>query len=121
MFSKISEMSADYPEEFKDAIDVDGNRQVLKLITREGSGAARAGKGTTAKIHYHGTLTNGNKFDSSVERGEPFETEVGVGRVIKGWDAVMPTMAKGEKAKVLIQSDFAYPRISKYYTTFSLV
>merc|ERR1711997_1386828 len=84
-------------------------KQVLKLITKKGSDSAeRASPGCTAILHYTGTLTNGNKFDSSRDRGEPFETPVGQGRVIKGWDAVMPTMAKGEKAKVLIQSDFAY-------------
>jgi len=99
----------DIPEKFKDAIDVLGDKQVLKLITKKGSDSAeRASAGCTAILHYTGTLTNGNKFDSSRDRGEPFETPVGQGRVIRGWDAVMPTMAKGERAEVLIQSDCAY-------------
>ena len=46
------------------------------------------------------------EFDRTYE--QPFETPVGTGYVIKGWDAVLPTMAKGEVAKVLIQSDYAY-------------
>merc|ERR1711976_805145 len=114
--SKPSEINAkqnnfDIPERFKgaDVIDVNGDQQVLKLITKKGADSpARATAGCTAILHYTGTLTNGNKFDSSRDRGEPFETPVGQGRVIKGWDAVMPTMAKGERAEVLIQSDCAY-------------
>lgn len=97
------------PDRFKDAVDILGNQKVLKLVTQTGApGDARATRGTTASIHYTGTLLDGTKFDSSRDRGQPFETEVGVGRVIKGWDAVMPTMAKNERAEVLIQSDFAY-------------
>lgn len=98
----------DIPERFKDAIDICGNKMVLKLITKEGSGSGRATGGSTATIHYTGTLTNGQKFDSSRDRNEPFETPVGEGRVIKGWDEVMPTMAKGERAEVLIQSEYGY-------------
>merc|ERR1711976_301799 len=114
--SKPSEINAkqnnfDIPEKFKSAevVDVLGDQQVLKLITKKGSDSpARATAGCTAILHYTGTLTNGNKFDSSRDRGEPFETPVAQGRVIKGWDAVMPTMAKGERAEVLIQSECAY-------------
>ena len=97
------------PEKFKDAIDILGNQKVYKLITKEGDASpSRATKNTTAQIHYTGTLLDGTKFDSSRDRGQPFETPVGVGRVIKGWDAVMPTMAKNERCEVLIAPDFAY-------------
>jgi len=100
----------DIPERFlaENVVDVLGDQQVLKLVTKEGTGSERATAGCTAVLHYTGTLTNGDKFDSSRDRNEPFETPVGQGRVIGGWDAVMPTMAKGERCEVLIQSDKAY-------------
>jgi len=103
------EPSNDVPEEFTQdgVVDVCGNGQVLKLITKEGDGAPPA-DGTTATLHYCGYLTNGTKFDSSRDRGDTFDTQVGKGQVIKGWDAVMPTMKVNERAKVLIQSEYAY-------------
>ena len=54
-------------------------------ILNEGTGPV-CPKGANVKVHYTGKLTNGTKFDSSVDRGEPLEFTVGVGQVIKGWD-----------------------------------
>jgi len=81
-----------------------------KLITEDikvGTGAA-VKAGDTISINYLGTLTNGTKFDSSYDRGMPFETQIGVGRVIKGWDEGVVGMKVGGKRKLLIPSELGY-------------
>jgi FKBP-type peptidyl-prolyl cis-trans isomerase len=67
---------------------------------------AQAGK--TVSVHYTGTLTDGSKFDSSLDRGRPFEFQLGAGRVIKGWDQGVAGMKVGGKRKLTIPSDLAY-------------
>lgn len=59
-------------------------------------------------MHYTGTLEDGTKFDSSVDRGEPFAFQLGVGQVIKGWDEGLLDMCPGDKRKLTIPSDKAY-------------
>lgn len=59
-------------------------------------------------IHYKGTLLDGTKFDSSYDRGTPFETRIGVGQVIKGWDEGVIGMKIGGKRKLTIPPDKAY-------------
>mmetsp|Transcript_58029 Transcript_58029/g.180288 ORF Transcript_58029/g.180288 Transcript_58029/m.180288 type:complete len:86 (+) Transcript_58029:1-258(+) len=60
-------------------------------------------------MHYTGTLSsNGKKFDSSVDRGQPFKTRIGVGQVIQGWDEGVPQMSLGEKAILRMTSDYGY-------------
>jgi peptidylprolyl isomerase len=74
----------------------------------------KAGKGATAKpgqtvfVHYTGTLTNGKKFDSSRDKGEPFSFPVGQGRVIPGWDEALSTMKVGERRKLTIPPKLGY-------------
>jgi len=68
--------------------------------------AAVAGK--TASVHYSGWLENGKKFDSSVDRGQPFSFPLGAGRVIKGWDEGVQGMKVGGKRKLTIPSDLGY-------------
>ncbi|KAG9044243.1 FK506 binding protein proline rotamase rapamycin-binding protein [Tulasnella sp. UAMH 9824] len=61
------------------------------------------------KIHYVGTLaSNGKQFDSSRDRNKPFETVIGVGQVIKGWDEGVPQLSVGQKAILKITSDYGY-------------
>ena len=80
----------------------------LKIETlKEGQGNS-AQNGDVVSVHYVGTLENGIKFDSSLDRGQPFSFTLGAGQVIKGWDLGVIGMKIGEKRKLIIPSDFAY-------------
>ncbi|MCB9015269.1 MAG: FKBP-type peptidyl-prolyl cis-trans isomerase [Lentimicrobiaceae bacterium] len=77
------------------------------IETAKGSGASPV-SGKKVKVHYTGTLLDGTKFDSSVDRGQPFEFVLGQGQVIKGWDEGIALMKKGGKARLIIPSAIAY-------------
>ena len=64
--------------------------------------------GSIAVVHYTGRLLDGTKFDSSVDRGTPFEFPLGQGSVIKGWDEGVATMRVGGKRELTIPPDLAY-------------
>lgn len=64
--------------------------------------------GDTVVMHYKGTLADGKQFDSSYDRDEPFETKIGVGYVIKGWDQGVPGMKVGGKRKLTIPYQLGY-------------
>ncbi len=64
--------------------------------------------GDTILIHYNGTLSDGTKFDSSYDRGEPYETKIGVGDVIQGWDRGVVGMQVGGKRKLTIPPSLGY-------------
>ncbi|XP_068665903.1 peptidyl-prolyl cis-trans isomerase FKBP15-2-like [Aristolochia californica] len=68
----------------------------------------QAHKGDTIKVHYRGKLTDGTVFDSSFERGDPIEFQLGSGQVIKGWDQGLLGMCVGEKRKLKIPAKLGY-------------
>lgn len=74
---------------------------------KEGSGAM-ATKGHRVRVHYTGWLENGKKFDSSVDRGQPFVFPLGAGRVIKGWDEGVEGMKVGGKRQLRIPPELGY-------------
>lgn len=83
---------------------------VTELIIEDtlvGTGA-ESKNGDTLVVHYTGTLEDGTKFDSSVDRGQPFEFMIGQGYVIEGWEKGMLGMKVGGKRKLTIPSDMAY-------------
>jgi FKBP-type peptidyl-prolyl cis-trans isomerase len=64
--------------------------------------------GKKVTVHYTGTLENGKKFDSSVDRKQPFSFIIGVGQVIKGWDEGVKSMKVGGKRKLVIPANLGY-------------
>ena len=65
-------------------------------------------KGKKVKVHYTGTLDDGTKFDSSLDRGDPLEFVCGVGMVIKGWDMGVVGMREGQKRRLTIPAHLGY-------------
>ena len=77
-------------------------------ILKDGNGA-EAKKGDKVTVHYTGWLkSNGKKFDSSVDRGDPFVFGLGAGMVIRGWDEGVAGMKIGEKRRLTIPPDLGY-------------
>ena len=82
-----------------------GTLKVEKLS--EGTGAAPQ-TGDVVVVHYTGWLENGKKFDSSVDRGEPFDFVLGRGQVIRGWDEGVAQLKVGDRARLTIPPEMGY-------------
>jgi hypothetical protein len=93
------------------AASTETNKQPVQLsaeILRESTGEAQVKAGDSITVHYTGWLMDGTKFDSSLDRGQPFTVTAGVGQVISGWDQGVLGMKVGEKRKLTIPSNLAY-------------
>jgi FKBP-type peptidyl-prolyl cis-trans isomerase FkpA len=88
-----------------DSIKTPSGLVIEELVV--GSGAAAAA-GQKVSVHYTGWLTDGKKFDSSKDRGEPFAFPLGRGQVIRGWDEGVAGMKVGGKRKLTIPPGLGY-------------
>jgi FKBP-type peptidyl-prolyl cis-trans isomerase len=86
-------------------IKMDNGLQMQDVVVGTG---AEAKSGMTVTVHYTGTFTDGTKFDSSVDRGQPFSFQLGAGQVIKGWDLGVAGMKVGGKRKLTIPYQLGY-------------
>jgi FKBP-type peptidyl-prolyl cis-trans isomerase len=78
------------------------------IITQKNETGQQLKAGDTVRVHYTGLLTNGAKFDSSLDRGEPISFPLGRSRVIKGWDEGIQKLRVGERATLIIPSSLGY-------------
>ena len=100
-----TELKPPYPYDETKAITLPSGLKYV--IVEEGTGALPE-KGKPVTVHYHGLLTNGNKFDSSFDRNQPFSFTLGVGQVIKGWDEGIAKLKKGTKAVLIVPPSLGY-------------
>lgn len=80
----------------------------LKYIIHEEGTGAKPAQGQQIKAHYYGTLTNGDEFDASFNRGQTFNFAVGAGQVIKGWDEGFMLLNEGSKATLFVPANLGY-------------
>ena len=96
------------PEAQKEGMDPITTPSGLMYIDEKLGTGASPGQGQRVSVHYTGRLENGQKFDSSRDRGQPFQFTLGVGQVIKGWDEGVKTMKVGGKRKLIIPPNLGY-------------
>lgn len=78
------------------------------IVTKAPATAAKAEKGKTVSVHYTGFLLDGKTFDSSRDRGTPYQFQLGIGQVIRGWDEGIELMQVGDQMRLIIPSELAY-------------
>jgi peptidylprolyl isomerase len=104
--------STDSGENIKVAQQIDQNTVTtpsgLQYVDEKVGNGPMPKNGQTVSVHYTGWLTNGQKFDSSVDRGTPFEFVIGQGQVIRGWDEGVATMKVGGKRRLTIPPNLGY-------------
>lgn len=103
----VSAGSPDAPQSVDDA-DYTTTESGLKYHDFTVGSGATAEAGQTVSVHYTGWLTDGTKFDSSLDRGEPISFTIGAGHVIPGWDEGIAGMQVGGQRQLLIPPDLAY-------------
>ncbi|KAL3854382.1 hypothetical protein ACJMK2_013653 [Sinanodonta woodiana] len=86
----------------------DGELKIEILSSPEAECTRKTKKNDIVTMHYTGTLLDGTKFDSSYERQQPFQFQIGIGQVIKGWEQGLIDMCVGEKRKLTIPPHLAY-------------
>ena len=101
---------ADKIEEYilEKGITVDPTESGLYVVVTEKGSGPKPEQGDKVKVHYTGTLLDGTKFDSSRDRGQPFEFPLGQGRVIRGWDEGIAMLNVGSKATLIVPSKLGY-------------
>ncbi|MBL7033908.1 MAG: FKBP-type peptidyl-prolyl cis-trans isomerase [Candidatus Delongbacteria bacterium] len=99
--------SGDIPAlpEAADTITTASGLQYVDILVGEGSSPAA---GNMVSVHYTGWLTSGRKFDSSVDRNQPFKFKLGAGQVIKGWDEGVATMKRGSQRRLILPPQLGY-------------
>ena len=102
------DVDVEFEQLTQDSQDLDAMNEELQIEDTVVGDGKEAKSGNSVTVHYTGTLTDGTKFDSSVDRGQPFTFELGAGRVIKGWDMGVAGMKVGGKRKLTIPPDLAY-------------
>lgn len=105
---QAEEMARAEAEIEKHAAGFEKTESGLRYKILENGEGKKAERGNTVSVHYEGSLTNGQVFDSSFQRNQPIEFQIGVGQVIPGWDEGIGLLRVGDKARLVIPSQLAY-------------
>jgi len=109
IFQKVSNGSENDFSKIEKEQDLTGDKGVVKTLLKTGSGL-QVPSNSKVKVHYEGKLENGEIFDSSLDRKNPYVFKIGENKVIKGWEIGIKTMKIGEKAKFAFSPDYGYKK-----------